>query len=160
MKDATLLSRRRFLETLPCLALYAGLVPGCSRLEAAEKEVAQSIKTACRICGVKCGLDVSVKDGKITKAKGDVNSPVNKGFLCAMGLAAKEIVYSPERLEHPLKREGTEWKKISWEEALTTIAEKLQADKKTHGAQSLVVHTGKALVGSTVGADYTKFCAA
>lgn len=156
MKDTTLLSRRKFLETLPCLALSAGLLPGCSKQEAS----AQSIKTACRLCGVKCGLDVSVKGGKIIQVKGNVNSPVNKGYLCAMGLAAKEIVYSPERLKHPLIKDGNGWKKIGWEEALTTIAQKLQADKKTHGAQSLVVHTGKALVGSETGADYTKFCAA
>jgi anaerobic selenocysteine-containing dehydrogenase len=77
-----------------------------------------------------CGLLVHVEDGKIVKVEGDPDSPLNKGTLCAKGIAQVERLNHPERLRHPMKRAGArgegKWERIPWEQALSTIAQKIQ----------------------------------
>jgi len=51
-------------------------------------------------------------------------------------------LYSPDRLRFPLKRENGAWKRITWEEALDTIASKLNALKESDGARSVAIMTG------------------
>lgn len=70
-------------------------------------------------------MNVYLENGKIVKVEGMPEHPLNKGSLCPKGRAAVEHFYSPERLKYPLKREGEEWKRISWEEALDIIISKL-----------------------------------
>ena len=83
-----------------------------------------------------CGLRVHVEDGKILKVEGDPDSPLNRGTICAKGIAQVERLTHPDRLRHPLKRIGKrgegKWDRISWEEALTTISQRiLQADRRS-----------------------------
>ena len=54
---------------------------------------------------VGCGLQVHVKDGKVTKIEGDPEHPITKGSLCPRCLALKEYIYHPDRIIHPMKRE-------------------------------------------------------
>ena len=76
---------------------------------------------------------VHLRDGVITKIEGDPDCPANHGSLCSKGLAFTQLVYHPDRLKYPLKRAGErgagEWERMSWEEALDTIAAKLQTVK-------------------------------
>ncbi|MBP1723768.1 MAG: molybdopterin oxidoreductase, partial [Deltaproteobacteria bacterium] len=83
-----------------------------------------------------CGLRVHVEDGKIVKVEGDPDSPLNRGTVCGKGIAQVERLNHPDRLLHPLKRIGGrgegKWERISWKEALTTIAERiLHADRRS-----------------------------
>ena len=89
------------------------------------------VKTFCaRMDHGGCGLLVHVENGKIVKVEGDPDSPLNKGTMCAKGIAQVERLNHPDRLRHPLKRAGAKgggkWEPISWEEALSTIAQKIQ----------------------------------
>jgi anaerobic selenocysteine-containing dehydrogenase len=70
------------------------------------------------------------------------DSPLNEGRVCAKALAAKEMLYHPDRLKHPMKREGETWRRISWEEALNVIAAELKSLKERHGAESLACIPG------------------
>ena len=92
-------------------------------MEASGKE---KIKTLCQGCLYSCGIEAYVEGGKLIKVKGMPEHPVNKGKLCPKGANIIDWVYSPERLKFPLKRENGEWKRISWDEALDTIALKLK----------------------------------
>ena len=89
------------------------------------------IETACRICQAGCGVKVHVKDGIMLKVEGSTENPVTQGALCAKGLSATQLVYSPERLKYPLRRSGKKgegkWKRFSWNEALDLISKKLEA---------------------------------
>ncbi len=85
-------------------------------------------QTTCYMCACRCGINVHMKadeDGvaKVRYIEGNRDHPVNKGVLCAKGSAGIMQHYSPARLEQPLLRTGPrgsgEFKKISWEEALT-----------------------------------------
>lgn len=85
-------------------------------------------QTTCYMCACRCGINVHLKTGedgvaKVRYIEGNRDHPVNKGVLCAKGSAGIMQHYSPARLEQPMIRTGPrgsgEFKKISWEEALT-----------------------------------------
>ena len=104
------------------------------------------VKSHCRMCHGGCGVLVYVKDGKIAKIAGDPDCPINHGTLCSKGIGASQLVYHPDRLTYPVKRIGSKgsgkWERISWDEALDTIAEKILSYKKSFGAESIVMGYG------------------
>jgi anaerobic selenocysteine-containing dehydrogenase len=100
------------------------------------------IATDCTICYHSCGMNVLVEEGRIIKVQGLKDHPLNKGRLCPKGAKAIELVYHPDRLKHPLKKVNGEWKRISWEIALTEIADKLQSLKKGFGPEILSIFSG------------------
>jgi anaerobic selenocysteine-containing dehydrogenase len=104
------------------------------RMESSGKK---KIKTLCQACLYSCGIEVLVEGGKITKVEGMREHPVNKGKLCPKGANIINWIYSPDRLKSPLKRGNGEWKRISWDEALDTIASKLTEIKEEHGAKAV-----------------------
>ncbi len=104
------------------------------------------VKSHCRMCHGGCGVLVYVKDGKIAKIAGDPDCPINHGTLCSKGIAASQLVYHPDRLTYPVRRIGSKgsgkWERISWDEALDAIAEKILSYKKSFGAESIVMGYG------------------
>jgi anaerobic selenocysteine-containing dehydrogenase len=100
------------------------------------------IKTDCILCVWGCGINAYVEDGRLTKVEGMTEHPLNQGLLCPRGKALVDYVYSTDRLEHPLKRENGGWKRISWDEALDIITEKLQQIKDNYGAHALAIFCG------------------
>ena len=104
-----------------------------------DKQVVQS---NCQICVNHCGISVHVKDGKVTKVEGRRGHPISRGHICPKGQAMVDWLYSPDRLRFPLKKENGEWKRISWNEALDTIATKLNAFRESDGARSVAIMTG------------------
>lgn len=107
------------------------------------------VRTVCSTCYCGCGVFVHVKDGKVVKIEGDPDHPNNKGELCPKGLAGIELLYHPNRLNYPLKRKGKrgegKWEKISWDEALGTISEKLREVKENYGPEAICIATGAGL---------------
>jgi formate dehydrogenase major subunit len=69
--------------------------------------------------------------GRIIHIEGDPDHPVNRGTLCPKGAALLDLVHSPQRVIYPEVREpgGTEWKRISWDDALTRVAKHMKADR-------------------------------
>jgi anaerobic selenocysteine-containing dehydrogenase len=105
----------------------------------------RTVTTCCNGCYFECGLIVHVKDGKVVKITGDAKNPMNRGYICIRGVKYKDLLYHKDRVRHPLKRAGgrkggkAEWKRVSWEEALDSISDRLQNIKETHGPLSLAV---------------------
>lgn len=103
-------------------------------------------KTTTRtVCGLPdymgCGLSVEVEDGIITRVRpGDFPDPADRG-VCPKGLASRRMVYHPDRLKYPLKRSGQrgegKWQRVSWDEALTDIAARLQEIGQRCGPNSV-----------------------
>ncbi|MCF8039976.1 MAG: molybdopterin-dependent oxidoreductase [Desulfohalobiaceae bacterium] len=102
----------------------------------------RTIKTACRGCHGGCGVIAHVNNGTVVKVEGDPDSPISYGSLCSKGLAATQLTYHPDRIVHPMKRSGKNWSRISWDEALGTIAEKFQKISDEHGPEHIVVGQG------------------
>lgn len=103
---------------------------------------AQWIATDCTICYHSCGMRVLVEDGRITKVEGLKEHPLNKGELCPKGQKAVDIVYHPERLKYPQKKVNGQWKRISWDDALGEIAEKLKRLRDEYGPEVLSIFSG------------------
>ena len=100
------------------------------------------IQTICGICPANCGIRVYVKNRVIDRIEADPENPASEGALCIKAKAYKELVYSPQRLKYPLKKAADGFKRISWDEALDTIASKLLEIKERYGAETLVSCTG------------------
>jgi anaerobic selenocysteine-containing dehydrogenase len=100
------------------------------------------VKSHCRMCHGGCGVLVYTKEGKAVKIAGDPDCPINHGTLCTKGLASLQLAYHPDRLTHPARRIGPKgsgrWERISWDEALDTIAERILFFKERYGAESIV----------------------
>jgi formate dehydrogenase major subunit len=95
-------------------------------------------RNTCPYCSVGCGvLMYSLGDGaknakaEIIHIEGDPDHPVNRGTLCPKGAGLLDFVHSPNRLRHPQYRApgSSEWKQISWEEALDRAAKLMKADR-------------------------------
>lgn len=106
------------------------------------------VKSTCGLCYSGCGVLLHLTNGKVTKVEGDPDSPVNRGKLCAKGLASLEYLYHPNRLKHPLKRAGDrgqgKWQQISWDEALDVVADELIKTRDNYGAESVAFVQGAA----------------
>jgi anaerobic selenocysteine-containing dehydrogenase len=104
------------------------------------------VKSHCRMCHGGCGVLVYTRDGKVAKIAGDPDCPINHGTLCSKGLASTQLVYHPDRLTHPVRRIGPkgsgQWERISWDEALDTIAGRILDYKDRFGAESIVMGYG------------------
>ena len=104
------------------------------------------VKSHCRMCHGGCGVLVYVKDGKVAKIAGDPDCPINHGTLCSKGLASAQLAYHPDRLTYPVKRIGPKasgkWERISWDEALDAIAERILDYKENFGPESVVFGYG------------------
>ncbi len=104
----------------------------------------KQVRTVCHTmsCGVCCGLLAHVKDGVLTKVEpADMPDPKYR-HICARGLASMKLVYHPDRLKYPMRRTGErgegKWERISWDEALDTIAAGLKEISDRYGSRSLM----------------------
>ena len=102
----------------------------------------EKIRTACRSCHGGCGVIAHVKNGKVIKVEGDSDSPISYGTLCSKGLSITQLAYHPDRILHPMKKTEQGWQKITWDEALDTIATKFQAVIDEYGPEQIVVGQG------------------
>lgn len=106
----------------------------------------EMVKSHCRMCHGGCGVYVYLKAGRVEKIAGDPDCPINHGTLCPKGIASTQLLYHPDRLTHPVRRVGPKgsgkWERISWDEALGTIAEKMLSYKESHGVESVVLGYG------------------
>ena len=102
----------------------------------------KKVLTDCTLCYHSCGTIVTVKDGKAVKVEGLPSHPLNKGKLCPKGEAMLDNIYDPKRLKYPMKRVGKNWKRVTWDQALTEIADKLLKLKEEFGPSTLGVFSG------------------
>ncbi|MGC1402251.1 MAG: molybdopterin-dependent oxidoreductase, partial [Thermodesulfobacteriota bacterium] len=102
----------------------------------------KKIRTACRNCHGGCGVIATVQDGKVIKVEGDPDSPISYGTLCSKGLAITQLAYHPDRVLHPMKKVDGKWERISWDEALNTIAAKFKEVIAAHGPEAIVIGQG------------------
>jgi anaerobic selenocysteine-containing dehydrogenase len=112
-----------------------------------SRPVGDTVKaTTCYMCACRCGIKVHLNQGRIRYIEGNKAHPVNKGVLCAKGSAGIMNHYSPARLRKPLKRSGErgsgQFVEIEWEEALTTLTERLAHIRKTD-PKKLAFFTGR-----------------
>jgi anaerobic selenocysteine-containing dehydrogenase len=141
-------SRRSFLKMMTTTAAAGGffVYPDIEALAAsnAKEEVKYSHCTMCNHVP-KCGMKAIVKDGKVFRI--EKREGYNNNLVCAKGLSSLQDMYDPHRVLYPLRRtnpkgEKSEWRRITWDEALAEIAEKFNGIKANYGADKVWFLTG------------------
>lgn len=157
MSNTLNVSRRNFLKGMAALGATAAVVGGAGDVlvpnkKPAEAYAADTGKTEirhawCQMCGparTHCSTSCYIKDGRWVNVEGNPEAGNNWGVgsrtLCGKGNAAMQVLYSPSRLLYPMKRTGEKGEgkfiRISWDEAMDTIASKLKEQKETYGPES------------------------
>jgi len=111
-------------------------------------------------CPDSCGVLVTVEDGRAVKVQGDPTHPVTRGFLCGKVARILDRVYAPDRLLFPMKRragvakgpvqrghEDEVFERISWDEALTFISQRLSKVAAEHGPESVLPYSYAGTIG-------------
>jgi anaerobic selenocysteine-containing dehydrogenase len=99
-------------------------------------------KTACVLCGNGCGVEVQVENNRIVKVRPDKESPISEGYICRKGMNIAYHQHNADRVLYPLKRTGDIFERISWDQAISEIAEKLKNILEQHGPRSLASLVG------------------
>ena len=109
-----------------------------------EKEQVTTKKVLCTSCDVHCSVKAHVKGGRVVKVSQSDN-PLFKGHICMKGVYAPKGFAHPDRIKYPLKRVGErgsgQWERVSWEEAMSDITNRLKAIVAKHGPESFAVST-------------------
>ena len=99
-------------------------------------------KTSCVLCGNRCGLEVRVENNKIAKVRGDKDNPISEGYICIKGMNIAYHQHNKDRILFPLKKVGDGFQRVSWDQAIGEISEKLKTVLNEHGPRSLASLTG------------------
>ncbi len=157
----TTLSRRKFLRISGATIAAASAVGAAGKglstaLRSANGEPAyvpqgtaagrngdRTVATYCDICFWKCGAIAHVRDGKLWKVEGNPLDPLSNGRLCPRGTGGVGAHFDPDRLRAPLIRRKNrgeeEWMEVTWDEAMTYIAERMQKIKSQVGPESVAL---------------------
>jgi len=94
-------------------------------------------KNVCTHCAVGCTVTAEVSNGVWIGQEPSFDSPFNRGSHCAKGASVRELVHNDRRLKYPLKMVDGEWKRASWDEAISEICDKCMQIRGTSGADSV-----------------------
>ena len=168
-------SRRQFLKW-SALGASAGALVACSdKPTAAPKKLVpngtgntsadRTVWSACTVnCGSRCPLRLQVKDGRVIRVLPDNTGSDELGNqqvrACPRGRSMRQRIYNPQRLKRPMKRKpGTkrgdgQWVPISWDQALTEIADKMKQLKSDWGNECFYIQYGTGVLGSTMACSW------
>ena len=102
---------------------------------------------ACHLCEAICGLSIETQaeaDGstRILSIKGDAQDRFSRGHICPKAVALQDIQNDPDRLRQPMRRIGSQWQAIGWDEAFDLVAERLGEIQARHGRNAVGVYQG------------------
>ncbi|MEJ2361275.1 MAG: formate dehydrogenase subunit alpha [Gammaproteobacteria bacterium] len=142
------MNRRSFLRNSGLMAGGAILATGISGTmmrkanaktddKGQKKADVKQVRTVCTHCAVGCGILAEVTNGVWTGQEPAFDHPFSLGGHCAKGASARDSGIGERRLKYPTKLEGGKWKKISWDQALSEISDKMMEIRKQSGPDSV-----------------------
>ena len=136
--------RRTFLKRsgLAVGGIGAATALGVGRVQTAQAAAGSDAKvelkkSVCTNCSVGCTVMAEVQNGVWIGQEPGFDSPFNLGAHCAKGAAAREAAHGDRRLKYPTKLVDGKWKRMSWDDAINEIGDKMLDIKKTSGPDSL-----------------------
>ena len=136
--------RRTFLKRsgLGIAGLGAAAALGGGRVQKAQAAagsdaVVEVKKSVCTNCSVGCTVMAEVQNGVWIGQEPGFDSPFNLGAHCAKGAAAREAAHGDRRLKYPVKLVDGKWKRISWDDAINEIGDKMLEIRKSSGPDSV-----------------------
>lgn len=101
----------------------------------------------CTLCEAMCGIRIDVgDDGRIASIRGDDDDPFSRGHICPKAVALRDLHEDPDRLRHPMRRNGDRWERIPWDEALDEAARGIHAVQAAHGNDAVATYAGNPTV--------------
>jgi formate dehydrogenase major subunit len=97
----------------------------------------QRVKNICTHCSVGCTVIAEVQNGVWVGQEPAWESPINRGTHCAKGASVRELVHGDRRIKYPMKLVNGQWQRMSWDNALTEIGEKLMETRQKSGADGV-----------------------
>lgn len=104
--------------------------------------VRESRFRACPLCEAICGLELQYEGSDLVAIRGDAADPFSRGHICPKGNALLDLEADPDRLRRPLRRRGSDWEEIGWDEALAEAGERLAATQRDHGVDAVAAYLG------------------
>jgi len=96
----------------------------------------QRVKNICTHCSVGCTVIAEVQNGVWVGQEPAWESPINRGTHCAKGASVRELVHGDRRLKYPMKLVNGQWQRMSWDNAMTEIGDKLMETRQKSGPDS------------------------
>ena len=121
---------------LAAIGATGGTVRQASAQQAATGAI-ETIKSVCTHCSVGCTVVAEVDNGVWVGQEPGWDSPFNLGAHCAKGASVREHAHGERRLKYPMKKEGGEWKRIGWEEAINEIGDGMMKIREESGPDSV-----------------------
>jgi anaerobic selenocysteine-containing dehydrogenase len=105
---------------------------------------AEFVHRTCPLCEAKCGIAVEVDRSlqRVVTIRGDRLDPLSAGYLCPKAYALKGLHEDPDRLRRPLRRDGSTWREIGWDEALDLVSSRLKEIRSAYGADAIATYLG------------------
>ncbi len=117
--------------------LSEGMVKKADAATAAKGGKIELIKSVCTHCSVGCTVMAEVQNGVWVGQEPGFDSPFNLGSHCAKGASVREHAHGERRLKYPMKLSGGKWQKMSWEDAINEIGDKMLAIREKSGPDSV-----------------------
>lgn len=152
-------NRRDFIKTTAAVGAVGVASAGVAKVVAPADGLAATkvvpptkiVKNVCHQCPARCGIDVYVTEGKVHAIYGSLDHPASNGKLCPKGHLGQYILYDPDRIKGPMKRtnpkkgrnEDPKFVQITWDEALNTIAARLEALRAKNEQHRFALVTGR-----------------
>lgn len=102
----------------------------------------------CTLCEAICGIVVETDGDAVAKIRGDDEDPFSRGHICPKAAALKDLHEDPDRLRRPVRRAGSSFQEIGWEEAFDLVAQRLREVQAQHGRDAVGVYQGNPSVHS------------
>ena len=164
---ATTVGRRSFLKMAAVASVFGattGFASGNVTRAATDAEVknpfpgSKKVKTICTSCSVGCGVIAEVQNGVWVRQEVAQDHPISLGGHCCKGADMIDMVKSEVRLKYPMVKENGQWKRISWDEAIKRIGDKLKELKAKDGPDA-VQFLGSAKMSNEQAYYFRKFAA-
>ena len=117
--------------------LSYGMVKKADAQTAGASGDVKLVKSVCTHCSVGCTVVAEVQDGVWIGQEPGWDSPFNLGAHCAKGASVREHAHGERRLKHPTKLVDGKWQKVSWEEAINEIGDKMLEIREQSGPDSV-----------------------
>lgn len=160
------LARRNFLK-FASIASLSGAAFGAINTnvrKASEEEIANPypnskiVRTICSICSAGCGIKAEVQDGVWVRQENAIEHPISQGSHCCKGIDQIDLTKSKQRIKYPMKRENGKWVRLSWQQAIDEIGDKMLEIRKEDGPDT-VMFLGSAKFNNQQAYYFRKFAA-
>ena len=96
----------------------------------------------CPLCEASCGLEITVKNGAVSRIRGDMKDVFSGGFICPKGSTLKQLHDDPDRLRQPMVKRNGVHVAVSWEEAWREVERGLMGVINTYGREAVATYMG------------------